>query len=91
MKSFVNSSLVYAEIVAAFRRAQADAAHEFGLIQTVAKKCPAALPVAIKTMAKAAKRTTLGAIPKNCVTLSAAMPSCYLLRLAQHFPPAALL
>jgi enoyl-CoA hydratase/carnithine racemase len=56
MMSFVNQSLAHAELVAAFRRAQADAAHKFGLIQTVAKKGPKAIEVAIETAAKAAKR-----------------------------------
>lgn len=56
MRSFVNQSLAHAELIATFRRAQADAAHKFGLIQTVAKKGPKAIEVAIETAAKAAKR-----------------------------------
>lgn len=56
MRFFENQSLAYVEPVVAFRRADADSAHKFGLIQTVAKKGPAALSVAIETAAKAAKR-----------------------------------
>ena len=52
----MNQSLAHAELIATFRRAQADAAHKFGLIQTVAKKGPKAIEVAIETAAKAAKR-----------------------------------
>ena len=52
----MNQSLAHADLVATFRRAQADAAHKFGLIQTVAKKGPKAIQVAIETATKAAKR-----------------------------------
>ncbi|WP_210543504.1 hypothetical protein [Rhodoferax sp. PAMC 29310] len=69
----MNPSLAHVELVAAFRRAQADAAHKFGLIQTVAKKGPVAIQVAIETAAKAAKRrdsyakklTALGVVLKD--------------------------
>lgn len=46
----------HAELIAAFRRAQADATHKFGLINAVAKKGPAAIQAAVDTAAKAAKR-----------------------------------
>lgn len=52
----MNPSLAHAELIATFRRAEADAAHKFGLIQAVAKKGPKAIQVAIETAAKAAKR-----------------------------------
>jgi enoyl-CoA hydratase/carnithine racemase len=50
----VNTS--HAELLAAFQRAEADAAHKFGLIQVVSKKGPKAIQTAIETAAKAAKR-----------------------------------
>ena len=52
----MNPSLVHAELVAAFRRAQADAAHKSGLILVVAKKGPKAIQAAAETAAKAVKR-----------------------------------
>jgi enoyl-CoA hydratase/carnithine racemase len=52
----VNPSAPHAELIASFKRAQADAAHKFGLIQVVAKKGPAAIQAATETAAKAAKR-----------------------------------
>ena len=53
---FVNPLHPHAELIAAFRRAQADAAHKFGLIKIVSKKGPLAIQTAIDTSAKAAKR-----------------------------------
>ena len=53
---FVNSSLAHAELIATFRRAEADAAHKFGLIKAVAKKGPKAIQKAVETADKAAKR-----------------------------------
>jgi hypothetical protein len=53
---FVNQFVAHAELIATFRRAQADAAHKFGLIKTVEKKGPKAIQAAIETAAKAAKR-----------------------------------
>jgi enoyl-CoA hydratase/carnithine racemase len=50
----VNPSLAHAELIATFRRAQADAAHKFGLIKTVEKKGPKAIQAAIETAAKPA-------------------------------------
>jgi enoyl-CoA hydratase/carnithine racemase len=52
----VNPSLAHAELIATFRRAEADAAHKFGLIKAVSKKGPKAIQTAIETAAKAAKR-----------------------------------
>ena len=53
---FVNPLHPHTELIAAFRRAQADAAHKFGLIQVVSKKGPLAIKTAMETAAKAAKR-----------------------------------
>jgi enoyl-CoA hydratase/carnithine racemase len=52
----VNPSVVHAELIATFRRAEADAAHKFGLIKTVAQKGPKAVQAAADIAAKAAKR-----------------------------------
>jgi hypothetical protein len=52
----VNQSVAHAELIASFRRAEADAAHKFGLIKAVGKKGPKAIQAAIDTAAKAAKR-----------------------------------
>lgn len=52
----MNPSVAHAELIASFRRAQADAAHKSGLIKTVAKKGPKAIQAAVDTAAKAAKR-----------------------------------
>ena len=52
----VNSLHPHADLIAAFQRAQADAAHKFSLIQVVAKKGPRAIQTAIETSGKAAKR-----------------------------------
>lgn len=52
----MNSSLAHPELVASFRRAQADAAHKVSLIQVVAKKGPLAIQKATETAAKAVKR-----------------------------------
>ena len=52
----MNPSVVHAELIATFKRAQADAAHKLGLIKTVAKKSPKAIQAAIDTAARAEKR-----------------------------------
>ncbi len=52
----MNQSAPHAELIATFRRAEADAAHKFGLIKAVAKKGPMAIQAAVETAAKAAKR-----------------------------------
>ena len=53
---FVNPALAHADLIATFRRAEAEAAHKFGLIKTVATKGPKAIQKAIETADKAAKR-----------------------------------
>jgi hypothetical protein len=52
----VNPSPAHAELIASFKRAQADAAHKFGLIKAAEKKGLKAIQTAIETAAKAAKR-----------------------------------
>ena len=52
----VNQSVAHAELIATFKRAEADAAHKFGLIKAVEKKGPKAMQSAVETAAKAAKR-----------------------------------
>ena len=52
----MNSSVVHAELIATFKRAEADAAHKLGLIKTVVKKGPKAIEAAIDTAARAEKR-----------------------------------
>ena len=52
----MNQSVTHAELIATFRRAQADAAHKFGLIKAAGKKGPKAIQAAVETAAKAAKR-----------------------------------
>lgn len=52
----MNQSVPHAELIASFRRAEADAAHKFGLIKAVAKKGPKAIQTAVETAAKAEKR-----------------------------------
>jgi enoyl-CoA hydratase/carnithine racemase len=52
----VNPTVAHAELIATFRRAEADAAHKFGLIKAAAPKGPKAVQAAAETAAKAAKR-----------------------------------
>ena len=52
----VNPSSAHAELIATFKRAEADAAHKFGLIKAAEKKGPKAIQTAVETAAKAAKR-----------------------------------
>ncbi|MBK6570572.1 hypothetical protein [Candidatus Aalborgicola defluviihabitans] len=52
----MNQSAPHAELIAAFSRAEADAAHKLGLITVAAKKGPKAIQTAQETAAKAAKR-----------------------------------
>ena len=52
----MNPSVAHAELIATFRRAEADAAHKFGLIKVAAQKGPKAVQVATVTAVKAAKR-----------------------------------
>ena len=55
-KVLVNQPVAHAELIATYRRAQADAAHKFGLIKAIEKKGPKSIQAAIETAAKAAKR-----------------------------------
>ena len=52
----MNPPAAHSELIAAFRRAEADAAHKSGLIKAAAKKGPVAIQAAVETAAKAAKR-----------------------------------
>ena len=52
----MNQFAAHAELIATFRRAEAEAAHKFGLIKALAKKGPKAVQAAVETAAKAAKR-----------------------------------
>lgn len=52
----MNSPVAHAELIATFRRAEAEAAHKFGLIKAAAKKGPRAIQMAVETADKAAKR-----------------------------------
>ena len=55
-EALVNPSPAHAELIATFKRAEADAAHKFGLIKAAEKKGPKAIQTAIDTAAKATKR-----------------------------------
>lgn len=48
--------VAHAELIATYQRAQADAAHKFGLIQAAAQKGPKAIQAAVDAATKAAKR-----------------------------------
>jgi enoyl-CoA hydratase/carnithine racemase len=52
----VNHPIAHAELISTYRRAEAEAAHKYGLIKLVEKKGPKAIQTAIDTAAKAAKR-----------------------------------
>lgn len=52
----VNPSLAHTELIATFKRSEADAAHKLGLIKAAAQKGPKAVQAAAETAAKAAKR-----------------------------------
>lgn len=52
----MNPSVAHAELIATFKRAEADATHKFGLIKAAAAKGPKAVQAASETAAKAAKR-----------------------------------
>lgn len=52
----MNPPVPHADLIATYKRAEADAAHKFGLIKAVATKGPKAIQAAIETAAKAAKR-----------------------------------
>ena len=52
----MNSSRAPTDLIATFRRAEAEATHKAGLIKAAAKKGPRAIQLAIETADKAAKR-----------------------------------
>ena len=52
----MNQSVADIELIATFKRAEADAAHKAGLIKTAAKKGPKAIQAAVDAAAKAEKR-----------------------------------
>ena len=52
----MNPPTAHAELIATFRRSEADAAHKLGLIKAAAHKGPKAIQAATETAAKAAKR-----------------------------------
>ncbi len=52
----MNPSPAHADLIATYRRAEAEAAHKFGLIKAAANKGPKAIQAATDTAAKAAKR-----------------------------------
>ncbi|MDZ7920067.1 hypothetical protein [Rhodoferax sp.] len=49
-------SNAHADLIATYRRAEAEAAHKFGLIKAAANKGPKAIQAATDTATKAAKR-----------------------------------
>ncbi|WP_348713500.1 hypothetical protein [Acidovorax soli] len=52
----MNPSPPHTDLIATYRRAEAEAAHKFGLIKAAANKGPKAIQAAVETAAKAAKR-----------------------------------
>ncbi len=52
----MNPPIAHAELIATFKRAEADAARKFGLIKAAAHKGPKAIQAATETAAKTAKR-----------------------------------
>ncbi len=52
----MNPSVAHAELIATFKRAEAEAAHKTGLIKAAEKKGPKAIQAAMDTAAKAVKR-----------------------------------
>ncbi len=52
----MNPSPAHTDLIATYRRAEAEAAHKFGLIKAAANKGPKAIQAATDTAAKAAKR-----------------------------------
>ena len=52
----MNPTVAHAELITTFKRAQADAAHKFGLIKAAAPKGPKAVQAATETASKASKR-----------------------------------
>ncbi len=52
----MNPTIAHAELIATFKRAEADAAHKLRLIKAAAHKGPKAIQAATETAAKAEKR-----------------------------------
>ena len=52
----MNPAAAHAELIATFKRAEADALHKLGLIKTVAMKGPKAIQATVDTAARAEKR-----------------------------------
>ena len=52
----MNLYLAHADLIATFRRAEAEATHKASLIKAAAKKGPRAIQLAIETADKATKR-----------------------------------
>lgn len=52
----MNQAVFHADLIATYRRSEADAAHKSGLIKAAATKGPRAIQAAVDTAAKAAKR-----------------------------------
>jgi enoyl-CoA hydratase/carnithine racemase len=52
----MNPPVAHAELIATFKRAEADAAHKRGLIHKAAQKGPKAIQAAVETAARAEKR-----------------------------------
>lgn len=52
----MKAPVAHAELIATFKRAQADAAHKFGLIKAAGPKGPKAIQAAVNAHEKAAKR-----------------------------------
>ena len=52
----MNQPVAHAELIATYRRAEADAAHKAGLIKALAGKGPKAIQAAVETATKAARR-----------------------------------
>ncbi|MDP3229214.1 MAG: hypothetical protein Q8N13_15270 [Acidovorax sp.] len=52
----MNPPIAHADLIATFKRAQAEAAHKQALIKAVAAKGPKAIQAAVDTAAKAVKR-----------------------------------
>lgn len=52
----MNQPAAHTELIATYKRAQAEAAHKQGLIKTVAAKGPKAIQAAVDTAGKAIKR-----------------------------------
>ena len=69
----MNPSVVHAELIATFKRAQIDAAHKFELIKAAAQKGPKAIQAAAETAAKAAKRRD--SFAKQLDTLGVSLPN----------------